>query len=289
MVIERALERMRRESAAKTAAQHSVSASGTGERPTTSPTAPSAPRPVFPQLDVDARIAEESRLLVPQTGIGTDGRAYAAYRMLRTRLLLAMRQNHWSKIAITSPGAGEGKSITSVNLAMSLARDKSSSVFLLDLDLRNPSVCGYLGVRPACDLVSYFSGAGDPASVFFSIGVENLAIAGSTRSTDQASEMLASPRLQELLEYPARIASAPIVLIDLPPILVTDEALLLAPKVDATLLVVSEGVTRRDSLARARHLLADFMVAGVVLNHTSESFGADSDYEYRHRYTDSSR
>ena len=289
MVIERALERMRRESAAKAAEQHSGSVAGASERLAVSPAAPSAPRPVFPHLEVDVRIAEQSRVFVPKAGTGKDSRAHAAYRMLRTRLLQAMRQNHWTKIAITSPGAGEGKSVTSLNLALSLARDKSSSVFLLDLDLRNPSVCGYLGVRPVCDLVRYFNGTGDPASVFFSIGAENLAIAGSRQSTDQASELLASPKLQELLEYPARIASPPIVLIDLPPLLVTDEALLIAPRVDATLLVVSEGISRRDSLARARHLLADFMVAGVVLNRTSESFGADSDYDYRHRYTESNR
>jgi Mrp family chromosome partitioning ATPase len=125
--------------------------------------------------------------------------------------------------------------------------------------------------------------------VFFSIGVENLALAGAAAGTDQASELLASSRFEELLDYASSIAHAPIVLIDLPPVLVTDEALLVAPRVDATLLVVTEGRTRRDSLARAKELLVDFIVAGVVLNHASESFGADSDYDYGYRYTEPSR
>jgi hypothetical protein len=60
--------------------------------------------------------------------------------------------------------------------------------------------------------------------------------------------------------------------------------LLVAPRVDATMLVVAEGRTRRDSLLRAKQLLADYTFAGVVLNHSSESFGADSYYGYGQTY-----
>jgi len=292
MIIEKALERMRRETDTKVGqTQQSASVTAARKRVAARPDVPTVPRPVFPKLDVDLELAEQHRLLVEQAGAGgkADTRTSAAYRMMRTRLLQTMRTNHWTSVAITSAGPGEGKSVTSINLASSLARDKSLSVFLLDLDLRNPSVCRYLGVTPPRDLVSYFAGEGNPADVFFSIGVENLALAGAAAGTDQASELLASSRLEELLDYAASVASAPIVLIDLPPLLVTDEALLVAPRVDATLLVVSEGTTRRDSLARAQQLLADFTLAGVVLNHTSESFGAYSDYVYGYRYSDTSR
>jgi protein-tyrosine kinase len=292
MIIEKALERMRRASDAKEGQpKQSSSVVAARKRVAARPDAPPMPRPVFPRVEIDARLAEQHRLLVAHAGSsGTpDTQTNAAYRMLRTRLLQAMRTNHWTNIAITSPGPGEGKTVTSINLASSLARDKSCSVFLLDLDLRNPSVCRYLGVRPPRDLASYFAGERGPADVFFSIGVENLALAGAAVGTDQASELLASSRLEELLEYASSVAHAPIVLIDLPPLLITDEALLVAPRVDATLLVVTEGTTRRDSLARAKQLLGDFTVAGVVLNHTSESFGADSDYDYGYRYSDTSR
>jgi protein-tyrosine kinase len=292
MIIEKALERMRRAADAKEGQpQQSASVTAARKRVAARPDVPPMPRPLFPRLDIDVALTEQHRLLVPHAGAGgnPDARSSAAYRMLRTRLLQAMRTNHWTNIAITSPGPGEGKTLTSINLALSLARDKSCSVFLLDLDLRSPSVCWYLGVRPPRDLVSYFAGEGSPADVFFSIGVENLALAGAAASTDQASELLASSRLEELLEYASSVAHASIVLIDLPPLLVTDEALLVAPRVDATLLVVTEGTTRRDSLARAKHLLADFTVAGVVLNRTSESYGTDSEYDYGHLYSDTSR
>ncbi len=75
-------------------------------------------------------------------------RVAAAYRIIRTRLLHTIRTHNLRSLAITSPGPGEGKSVTSMNIALSLARDPTCSVFLLDLDMRNPSLCRYVGVQP---------------------------------------------------------------------------------------------------------------------------------------------
>jgi len=288
MVIERALEKMRKQSAApkeETARRAGIETERKRVPRTETPVG--ASKPVFQTLIIDTAAAELHRILLPNAHVGKDTRAGAAYRMLRTRLLHRLRGNHWKTLAITSPGAGEGKSLTALNLALSMARDKSAEVFLIDLDMRNPSLCNYLGVRPPRELVRYFAGEGGPADVLFGIGVENLALAGSTMPTAQASELIASGRLEELIGYINSIALDPVVLIDLPPLLVTDEALLVAPRVDATALVVAEGRTRRDSLARARQLLADFTFAGVILNHSSETYGADSYYGYGYRYGES--
>lgn len=289
MVIERALEKMRQAAADK--AQAALPAPPAGmeldRRKATVPPRLEArvlTKPVFPQVIPQASAAETHRILLPRTEGGEVTRAAAAYRMLRTRLLHSLSTNKWCKVSITSPGAGEGKSITAINLALNLARDKSTDVFLLDLDMRNPSVCNYLGVMPPNELVRFFAGHGAPADVLFGIGVENLAIAGSVTATDQASEFITNGRLEELFAHIDSIAANPVVLIDLPPLLVTDEALQVAPKVDATALVVTEGRTRRDSLERARQLLADFTFAGVILNRSTESFGADSYYGYGYRY-----
>ncbi|HTT02827.1 MAG TPA: CpsD/CapB family tyrosine-protein kinase [Steroidobacteraceae bacterium] len=222
------------------------------------------------------------RILGPGTPLAADERAAAAYRMIRTRLVHKVRGNSLQSIAITSPEAGEGKSITAINIALSLARDPTNNVVLLDLDMRNPSVCRYLGVRPPHELISYFTGDVAPNDVLFSIGPENLALAGSLASTDLASELLGSGRLEALLAHVSNAIPNPVILLDMPPVLVTDEALLVAPRVDATLLVVAEGKTRRDALVRARTVLADFNLAGVLLNRSTESTGA-SGYYYHYR------
>lgn len=240
-------------------------------------------RTAFPAVEVDAEIAAANRVLGLSGSSAEDARAAAAYRILRTRLLHRMQGNNWTSLAITSPGAGEGKSLTTLNLALSFARARAGDVFLIDLDLRAPSVCRYLGVRPPHDLARFFDGEGTPADAFFSIG-ENLAIAGAALPTDRASDLLASTRFDELLAAIPALASDPIVLVDLPPLLVTDEALLVAPRVDAIALVVCERRTRRDGLERARHLLEEFPFAGVILNQATETFGADSYYGYGARY-----
>lgn len=197
------------------------------------------------------------------------------YRMLRARVLQRCRDNAWSTLAVTSPGPGEGKSVSTLNLAFSIAREGNYDVFLLDLDLRNPSICRYLGLRPRVEVADFFAGRATAHDVFFTIGgVERLAIAGGTQSKANASELLASGRLEELLAYIKSISARPLVLVDLPPVVSTDDALVVAPRMDSILLVVSEAVTRRDNLQRAVSLLSNFNMVGVVLNRTHESLGS---------------
>jgi Mrp family chromosome partitioning ATPase len=82
----------------------------------------------------------------------------------------------------------------------------------------------------------------------------------------KASELLASGRVEELFTYIRGIAKRPLIVVDLPPLLSTDDALIMAPKVDACLLVLAEGKSRRDSAAKALDLLSEFNLAGIVLN-----------------------
>ena len=296
MVIERALEKMRkaaltagRPAEVATAHAHPVQHVERRRSPSTHAEPPVLAKPPFKQLLINHSVALENRVLLPDAPEEpTKGAAAASYRMLRTRFLQRLRTNRWTSLAITSPGAGEGKSVTAINLALSIAREKSCDVFLLDLDMRNPSVCRYLGVEPERELQSYLLGMGNAADVMFSIGVDNLYIAGNITPSNQASELIANNRLGELMVYLRGISQNPVIIIDVPPLLVTDEALLVAPQVDATALVVAEGRTRRDSLARARQLLAEFSFAGVILNCSSDNYGADSyGYGYAYRYGDS--
>ena len=224
----------------------------------------------FVRIAYDARACEESRILVPD-GEGPEKPGAAdAYNMLRTRLLQRVRANGWTKIAITSPGPGEGKSVTALNLALSVARERHNSVFLLDFDLRNPSVCRHLGIEPKVEIARFLNGEVGPESVFFSIGVENLSLAGGSMRVEQSSDLLTTGRIEQLFDYIRSIASHPLILIDLAPALSTADVLVVAPKVDATLLVVAQGKTRRESLARTVELLAEYTVVGVTLNRSRE-------------------
>lgn len=229
----------------------------------------------FARLEYDPVACTENRIAVPEAEHRLTQIASPPYRMLRTRFLQRCKANLWTRLAITSPGPGEGKSVTSLNLALSIAREGNYDVFLLDLDMRNPSMCRYLGLSPATELASYFQGGVEAREAFFTIGIDRLTLAGNVRPTANASELLATDRLEELFRYIRQVAPNPLVLIDLPPVASTDDALVVAPRVDAIALVVSEGHTRRDILQHALGLLSEFNVAGIILNRSHESTASE--------------
>ena len=227
------------------------------------------PMPAFPEVSFDHAKCSSNRLLVWDNAGASKSGSDAPYRVLRTRLLHRARTNEWAIIGVTSPGQGDGKSLTALNLALSIAREGNNDVFLIDFDMRRPKMCDYLGASSPLDITEFLAGAGHPQDVFFSIGVPNLTFAGSMTKSDQASELLASNRVEELLGYICHVAPRPLVIVDLPPLLATDDALIVAPKVDACLLVLAEGKTRRDSATKALELLSEYELAGIVLNRSS--------------------
>ena len=216
-----------------------------------------------------------SRILVTAEQLSAASHAAAAYRLLRSRVLHRIASGDWSCIGITSAAPGDGKTVTALNLAISIARDKQRMVYLLDLDMRSPSVWACLGCRPRHQLSQYFSEGLAPEQVLYETSVENLVVAGACDAMQGASELLASRRIDELLEHIRLRSPGALIIIDLPPVLSTDETLVVAPRTNALFLVVSEGFTRRDSLARTIDLLSDFTVAGIILNQSQEKFGTD--------------
>ena len=233
---------------------------------------PTMPQP--PVVDYDRRQCAKHRLLLPGADMAKNGRALSAYRQLRTRVLQRARSHGWSAIGVTSPGAGQGKTINAINLAINIAREKNNNVFLLDLDLRNPSVCKYLGVQPPTELLGYFTDSTEFNDIFFSIGVENLMLAGSTMGVEHSSELLSTGKVEELLDHIRKVAPQAFIVIDMPPVLSNDDALVVAPKVDGLMIVISQGVSRRDAVAQTIELMDEFNIAGLVLNR-SDSLVSD--------------
>lgn len=225
---------------------------------------------VAPELPYDRELCVENRILINDRRGPSNAAAIASYRMLRTRILQRTRANNWHIIGLTSPGAADGKTVTAINLAFAIAREKNNHVFLIDLDMRNPKVCEYLGVSPPVDIKDLFHGSANVANVFFSIGIEYLYLAGTRTSTDNSSELLAAGKIELLFQYIREISPDPLIIVDLPPILTTDDALVMGPKMEGCLLVISEGRTRRDSTVKALEVLAEFNIVGIILNRSRE-------------------
>jgi len=210
----------------------------------------------------DERVLRENRIL---TG-GEENQPTRAIKMLRTQVLQRMLANNWNALAITSPGPGQGKTLTAVNLAISLAREVSYSVLLVDLDLHHPAVHRFFGHQPIVGLDDYLEGAAEVPDILLHPSIEHLVVLPVRRGMPNSSELLSSPPMHALVDelksrYPSRF-----VLFDLPPLLSVDDALAFAPYVDAVLLVIEEGVTTKDDIVHSMELLKNTPVLGTVLN-----------------------
>lgn len=190
-----------------------------------------------------------------------------AYKMLRTQVLQRLREKGWNVLAITSPGPNEGKTLTAINLAISLAMEVNYTVLLVDADLRHPSVHSYFGIDAEYGLSDYLT-ADKPLSelLVHPEGIPGFVILPGGKPIANSAELLNSLKMVRLVEelkkrYPSRI-----ILFDLPPLLNAADTLAFSPYVDAALLVIEDGKTQADDVKRAIDLLQGTSVIGTVLN-----------------------
>ncbi len=220
----------------------------------------------YPYVTPDARRMERHCIL-PMV---SDKAALRAFKILRTRVLRRLEYNKWHSLAVSGVSVGEGKTLTAINLAMALAQDVNTWVYLIDLDLQRPQVSSYLGLDVERGLSEYLTGEASFDNIIYDIGMERLAVIPTTRPFQQSSEYLTSPRMNELLHSLERETPRRILVFDMPPLLASDDVLAFAPQIDAMLLVVSEGVTGRNLLRGAQEILSEMNLLGVVLNRSRE-------------------
>lgn len=188
------------------------------------------------------------------------------YRQLRTQVLKKMRANGWQTLAVTSPNSHAGKTLTAVNLAISLSQEVNQTVLLVDLDLRNPSVGHVLGVDSGPGLLEVLRGECEVADILINPGLERLVILPGTVGEAVRSETLSSPEMKTLLDDLISRYESRLILFDLPALLDDDDAMVFAPYVDTTLLVVEDGVTLKEDVERSLGLLEGVNLLGTVLN-----------------------
>jgi capsular exopolysaccharide synthesis family protein len=190
-----------------------------------------------------------------------------AFKILRTQVMHRLRENDWNVLGVTSPGHGEGKTLTAVNLAVSLAMETAQTVLLVDANLRNPSVHEVFGLDDCPGLAEYLLDNELLEDLLVHPGIGRFVLLPGGRAISNSTEILTSPKMLALVEelkhrYPSRI-----VIFDLPPLLHTADVIAFSPYTDALLLVVEEGKTTAEELQRALSLVKNSRpVLGTVLN-----------------------
>jgi protein-tyrosine kinase len=195
-----------------------------------------------------------------------------AYRLLRTQVLQRARAHGLSTVGVVSAVNGEGKTLTAINLALGLAAEPNQTVMLIDLDLRRPAIAPLLGLQPEFGLESWFGGDDPTKKVCYALqGVERLYVLPTLAPVPGSSETLAGLGTRRLLSELKDRDSGRLLIVDLPPVLLSDDALMVAPLLDAVVLVVNERRTRREDVVRVIELLGDTRIIGTVLNRSAES------------------
>lgn len=196
-----------------------------------------------------------------------------SYKMLRTRILQRMRTNGWRRLAVTSASQGDGKSLTAINLAISLAGDVNHNICLVDLDLRHSSVARYLGIKSKHGMSECLQGKVPLKSVLVKPNIDRLVVLPNYKMQNHSSELISSPAMRQTADA---LASDPnrIVIYDMPPLLSADDVLAFGPFFDAVLLVVAERKTARTDTMKALELLENTNVLGTVLNRSDERTAA---------------
>ncbi len=239
----------------------------TGGRPGLSPRINEFGRPIK-ETELDWAHLEARRIISHNAA---DPRA-KSFDMLRTQILQSMDQKNWQFLAVTSPTANCGKTITAINLALSIARQPERSVLLVDLDLQKPQVASCLGLRRGHGVLSVLDGRTTLADAIVQacIGNHQFLVLPTEFPTLGSSELIASRAMSSMLQDIKRDFRSRTVIFDMPPMLASDDVIAILPQIDCVLLVAAVGTSTVSEIKECNKHLQSAEVIRLVLNKASE-------------------
>lgn len=187
------------------------------------------------------------------------------YRMLRTHIL-QQTGGKGNTVMVTSAGAGEGKTITAINLAFAFAREYQQTALLVDCDLKRQHVCKRLGFPGEKGIVDFLIDNTPLSDVIVWPGVDKLTVISGGRTVNDRSELIGSLGMKNMVEEMKTRYTDRYIIFDTPPLLTCADALALIPLVDHVLVVVQAGKTSRQDITKALKLLPSEKVLGLVMN-----------------------
>lgn len=212
-------------------------------------------------MTINPRRLERYRVVTNQAGAKA-----TPFDILRTKVLLQMRQNGWTRLAVTSPMPSSGKTTVSCNLALGLGRQKGLRSILLDTDLRDPSVNRFFETEPNRSIGDVFSGDVDFVDQAMRIGDNILVSMAQKPETDPTRLLLAEETAEVIDGIEARL-SPDVMIFDLPSLLVNDDTRAFLKNVDCALIVVRAGITKQNQFDICEREIGEHTnILGVVMN-----------------------
>lgn len=202
------------------------------------------------------------------------------YRKLKSIIVqLTNRERFMNTLLVTSSVGGEGKSVTSLNLALSLAQEYDHSVLLVDADLRNRSICRYLGLKPQVGLADCLLDDLHPDKALIDTGLGNLILLPAGKTVINPVELLSSQKMKNLFATLKRRFAESYIIFDTSPVLPFADARIIGTMVDGIVFVVKEGGPSLKNVSAALESLKEMPVLGLVYNKAT-SAGLSGGYHY---------
>jgi len=205
------------------------------------------------------------------------------YRKLKSVVSAFAQQGEFKNvIMVTSSVSNEGKSITSINLAITLAQEFDHTVLLVDADLRKPSLQEYLGMKPGKGLSDYLNGEADLTGLLINTGIGRLTLLPAGTPLKNPVELFSSQKMRDFIveiknRYPERF-----IIIDTPPLLPFAETRSLGALVDGVLFVIREGQVTPENIQESMNTIDSSKLIGAVYNEATQA-NLDGHYHY-YRY-----
>lgn len=284
-LVEKALERLQQtkgQSPVRTAAKDAPDLQATGVRP-----ALDAHRVPRKTVHFDRPALRAAGLLPPEH---QERQIADEYRQIKRPLVEALRKTgadaigNANLIMVSSALPGDGKTFTSLNLAMSLARERDFNVLLVDADVAKPHISTLFGVDGEPGLLDALRNESmDVETLIVDTDLQGLSILPAGRRSETATELLASKRMRSVVDQLPGRGGQRIIVIDSPPLMLTSEARVLASTAGQVVLVVRSGKTPQQSLLEVLNYLdPERQAIGLVLN---QSLTSAAGY-YRYGYGD---
>ncbi len=214
-----------------------------------------------------------------------DGHLTEEYRKLKSMVVTMMQMSaNKNTLLVASSESGEGKSLTSVNLALVLAQESNRTVLLVDADLRRPTLHTYLGVKPGVGLADCLADRVDLGAALIKTTVPRLNFLGAGKKTDTPAELLSSDRMKEIMEEIKNRYRDRFIIFDTPPTLIFSDIRVLSPYADGIIFVVKEGVAV-NSVRDALGILKGSPLLGIVYNGASPEQLNGRYHRYYNYYT----
>lgn len=219
------------------------------------------------QVSVDIKKLQEKRFVAALTETSESD----AYKILRTQIQQRTKDKGWNTLMVTSPWPGAGKTLTAINLAISMAQEFHQTVMLVDCDLRKQSIHKQLGYESYRGIADHLLENIALSELIVSPRINKLTIISGGKTIEGSTELLGSSKMERLVAEMKNRYQNRYIIFDVPSLLQGADAIAFLPFIDAVLLVVESGKTSLTDSKTALKLIPPEKLLGFVVNRQPSS------------------